>query len=247
MEELNQLSRKQRAITPTLMFLFLSVLEFVVFYLFYLFFSQYSGYYVYFVQRTVMLTLLVAGSVTVYKTAENIGEAILHSALISVTRCVFFIPFFYLEFLSNVIYDSIDALALSIFASIVATVLHTAVTTGISFIIKAVCKKHGNIKTAIARPTDFKAAFSGTVLIISLVISMINFIVELVTAIVFVVESRGILFFSEAIYIVISLLFPILMLISIYFLSILIAIWIDKTISKKIKKAESKSADVQEN
>ena len=233
MEIVTHASKKRRAITPALLFLLLSAAEFLVFYLFILFFSAYSGYYVYFVQRTVLLTLLVAASVTVYKTAKNTGEIILHSALISATRGIFFIPFFYLEFLSNALYDSIDAILLSLLASAVAVVIHAAIVTAVSIIIKSVCTKRGMSENEIARPTDFKSPFAGTVLIISFAIAIINFLIELVTAIIFVAESNGLLFIGEAIYIVISLLFPILMLASIYFISILITMWVSKLLSHK--------------
>ena len=117
MEELDKIPASRRATTPMLIFFFLTVVEFIAFYLFWLFFSTYSGYYVYFVQRTLLLALLVAGSVTAYRTAKNTKEVILHSALVSIPRSIFFIPFFYLEFLSNVLYDSIDAIALSLFST----------------------------------------------------------------------------------------------------------------------------------
>ena len=235
MENVTQISRKRRAITPALIFLLLSAAEFLVFYLFMLFFSAHSGYYVYFVQRTVLLTLLVAASVTVYKTAKSIGEIILHSALISATRCIFFIPFFYLRFLSNALYDSVDAILLSLLASVVAILIHAAAAAVFSIIIKSVCTRRGMAENEIARPTDFKSPFTSTVLVISFIIAIINFLVELITAIIFVVESSGILFVGEAIYIVISLLFPILMLVGIYFLSILITMWINRLLLWKSK------------
>ena len=241
MEELDKIPASRRATTPIMIFFFLTVVEFIAFYLFWLFFSTYSGYYVYFVQRTFLLALLVAGSVTVYRTAKNTKQVILHSALVSIPRSIFFIPFFYLEFLSNVLYDSIDAIALSLFATVVTVILHAAATACLCFIIKAVCAKRGVPKNEIRRPKDLKSTFCGTMLVISLVIAFINFAVELATAITFIVESNGILFISEAVYIIISLLFPIVMLVAMYFLPILIAMWVNKVMLRKIKKAEAAS------
>ncbi len=241
MDKLKKAAKIRRTLAPVSIFLLLSMIEFLLFYVFLLFFSSYSGYYVYFAQRLALLTLFVASAVTVYHTADNAGEVILHSFLISTTRCIFFLPFFYLEFLSNALYDSIDAIALSIFASIGVTVIHAAGVIGLCCIIKGVCKKRGLAKGELSSPIDFKSPFSAAVIIISLVIALINFAVELVTAIIFIIQSSGILFISEVIYIAFSLLFPIVILLAMYFLSILIAKWISKIAARWIKRTERKA------
>lgn len=232
MENVTQISRKRRAITPALIFLLLSAVEFLVFYLFMLFFSAYSNYYIYFVQRTVLLTLLVAASVTVYKTGKSTGEIILHSALISATRGIFFIPFFYLEFLPDALYDSVDAILLSLLASTVAIIIHAAITIAISTILKRVCKKRGLAENEITNPINVKSPFSSTMLIISFIVAIINFLEALISTIINWVYIERI---AVLLYYVTALLFPILMLVGIYFLSILITMWVEKLLLKKSK------------
>ena len=232
------ISAKRRAAVSTLVFAFFSLAEFLAFYSFALVFSAYTYYYIYFAQRAFLFILLISAAVTVYKTARGVGELILHSALISVTRGIFFIPFFYLEILSNPLYDSLESFIISLLASIVAIIIHTALVALLSLIIKLVCKRGNMQKNEIAAPTKFNSPFTGTVLIISFIISVINFLVELVTAIVFLVESSGILFIGEAVYIVISLLFPIVLLVGIYFLSILITMLISKLLLNRSKKSK---------
>ena len=222
-------------------FSILSFIEFVSFYLFINFLGDYSNEYIYFIQRVCLFVLLVAAGVAVYRTAKKGLQIITHSLFISATRGIFALPFFYLFFLSYAIYDSIDAIVLALFATIVAVILHAIFTALIAFVIKTVCKKNGMDENEIASPVRFKSPFSGTVLVIALAVGLINFIEAVASIIVSISNSYITPPLGHIIYYVITLIYPILILAGVYFLSILITMCIDKWILRKASKANDEA------
>ena len=236
----NNVQKKSHIFSAVMIFALLSFVEFLAYYLFYNFALGYHETYIYFAQRPVLFILLVASGVCAYRTAKNIPQLILHSLFISATRAIFSIPFFYLNYLPSGYLLSLDAIILSILTSIVAIILHAALAMFIAIIIKVACKKKAMQENEIASPFNFKSAFCGAVLIIALVIAVINF-VEAVISIVLQIDSSYYVTLGDMIYFVITLLFPILMLVAMYFLPILIAMWVNKVMLRKIKKTEAAS------
>ena len=175
-------------------------------------------YYLYFVERFILLAVPVMAAAIMIRRSDTWGSALKTCACISLSRLVVFIPFFYLEYVYGM-FDSIEALILSLLSSLAAVVVYFLVITASYAIMNAVIKKGG-----AEYPTplfDLGATATKAVFLVSLVIFIINLAFEIYSTVLFIIENGTIYYIDEIVLIFFSYVFLAVLLLGIHALGVM--------------------------
>ena len=188
-----------------LIYTFINVFTYALYHTAYLFTNDTLGltfeYIAYYVSNAVdFLTLpIMATLMLVLASRESTKKAFLHILLVSSARIYYTLPYYYLIFIYNYQYDTIESIFISLIASIVAILL-ISLGALISFIIAILIfgkrtKKHYRealtmLPELVNKPStlDFLNTVSLPILIFALLRFIISLVTEVIDTIIFFVE-----------------------------------------------------------
>ena len=174
-------------------------------------------YYLYFFERFVLLAVPVVAAAIMIRRCGTRGEVIKTCAFISLSRLVVFIPFFYLEYVYGM-FDSLEALLLSLLSSLAAVIVYFGVTLAIYAVMKAIISKGGaKFPTPLF---DLSANATKAVFLVSLVIFVINLAFEIYSTVLFIIENGTIYYIDEIVLIFFSYVFLAVLLLGIHLLGV---------------------------
>ena len=193
-----------------------ALLEFLVYYLVSILINDFDivYYYLYFVERFLLLCVPVAAAAVIIRREKTWLGVIKASTYISLTRLIVFIPFFYIEFVYG-IYDSLEAILLSLLASLAAVIIYVTVTLLAYMMMRYIIKSKGGA----SYPTplfDLGATATKAVFSVSLVIFIINLALEIYSTVAFIIENGTIYYVDEILLVVFSYVFLAILLIGIH-------------------------------
>ena len=193
-----------------------ALLEFLVYYLVSILINDFDivYYYLYFVERFLLLCVPVAAAAVIVRREKTWSGAIKASTYISLTRLIVFIPFFYIEFVYG-IYDSLEAILLSLLASTAAVIIYVIVTLLAFALMRYIIKRRGGATYPtpvldVGKPATF------SVFAVSLIIFVINLIFEIYSTVIFIIENGTIYYVDEILLVVFSYVFLAILLIGIH-------------------------------
>lgn len=161
---------------------------------------------------------------------EGIKKALLHTLLISCARIFYTLPYYYIIFIYNYRYDSIESLLISLIASI-SVILLTALGAYISFSVAVIVMKrrHGksraeiidSIPELISKPSgsDFLNDESLPILIFVLLRFALSLITEIFDTVIFFVKYGYDYTTAEILTMLANYVFIFLLLIASYFIA----------------------------
>ena len=201
-------------------FFLAGIVEFLVYYLITLFISSFDFiyYYLYFVERFVLLVIPVMAAVVVYIRCDTRREVIKTSLYIALTRLIVFIPFFYLEYVYG-IYDSIEAILLSLLSSLAAVVIYFIVILVAHALTKHMMSKHKEIELP-APLLDTSAPATKVIFTVSLLIFLINLALEIYSTVIFFMENGTIYYINEIVLMIASYVYLAIMLLGIHLIGV---------------------------
>ena len=176
-------------------------------------------YYLYFFERFILLAVPVVAAAIMVRRCGTRGEVIKTCACISLSRLVVFIPFFYLEYVYGM-FDSLEALLLSLLSSLAAVIVYFGVTLAIYAVIKAIISKGG---TKFPTPLfDLSANATKAVFLVSLVIFIINLAFEIYSTVLFIIENGTIYYIDEIVLVFFSYVFLAVLLLGIHMIGVVV-------------------------
>ena len=196
------------AIRAFLIYTLINVITYALYHVAYLFTNDTLGltfeYIAYYVSNAVdFLTLPVMATVMLVLAArEGSKKAFLHTILISTARIYYTLPYYYLIFIYNYRYDSIESIAVS-FAASVISILLIALGALVSFMIaifilgKRTKKPYREVLSSlpelVSKPStlDFLNTVSLPLLIFALLRFSVSLISEIADTVIFFVEYGG--------------------------------------------------------
>ena len=175
-------------------------------------------YYLYFFERFILLAVPVVAAAIMIRRCGTRGEVIKTCACISLSRLVVFIPFFYLEYVYGM-FDSLEALLLSLLSSLAAVIVYFGVTLAIYAVMKVIISKGGaKFPTPLL---DLSANATKAVFLVSLVIFIINLAFEIYSTVLFIIENGTIYYIDEIVLIFFSYVFLAVLLLGIHALGVM--------------------------
>ena len=213
-----QLTRGDGRIVPR--FVLAGIVEFLVYYLVTLFIDNFDFiyYYLYFIERFVLLVIPVMAAVTIYTRCDTRREVIKTSLYVALTRLVAFIPFFYLEYVYG-IYDSIEAILLSLLSSLAGIVIYFIVILMAYALMKHLIDKHGEVE--LPSPLfDTSAPATRAIFTVSLIIFLLNLIPEIYSTVTFFIENGTIYYIDEIVLMIVSYVYLAIMLLGIHLIGV---------------------------
>ncbi len=201
-------------------FVLVGLVEFLVYYLVTLFINNFDFiyYYLYFVERFVLLVIPVIAAVIVYSRCDTWREVIKTSLYIALTRLVAFIPFFYLEYVYG-IYDSIEAILLSLLSSLAGAIIYFIVIFAAYTLIKYLLRKHDDPEYPVP-VFNTGAPVTRAVFTVSLIIFLINLALEVYSTVIFFMENGTIYYIDEIVLMVVSYVYLAILLIGVHAIGI---------------------------
>ena len=212
----NEKKRGKRVIPR---FIGAALVEFLLYYVLSLLIYDFDViyYYLYFFERFILLAVPVVAAAIMIRRCGTRGEVIKTSACISLSRLVVFIPFFYLEYVYGM-FDSLEALLLSLLSSLAAVIVYFGVTLAIYAVMKAIISKGGaKFPTPLF---DLSANATKAVFLVSLVIFIINLAFEIYSTVLFIIENGTIYYIDEIVLIFFSYVFLAVLLLGIHLLGV---------------------------
>ena len=176
-------------------------------------------YYLYFFERFILLAVPVVAAAIMIRRCGTRGEVIKTGACVSLSRLVVFIPFFYLEYVYGM-FDSLEALVLSLLSSLAGVIVYFGVTLAIYAIMKAIINKGG-----AKYPTplfDLSANATKAVFLVSLVIFIINLAFEIYSTVIFIIENGTIYYIDEIVLVFFSYVFLAVLLLGIHMIGVVV-------------------------
>lgn len=176
-------------------------------------------YYLYFFERFILLAVPVVAAAIMIRRSDTWGSALKTCACISLSRLVVFIPFFYLEYVYGM-FDSLEALLLSLLSSLAGVIVYFGVTLAIYAIMKAIINKGG-----AKYPTplfDLSANATKAVFLVSLVIFIINLAFEIYSTVIFIIENGTIYYIDEIVLVFFSYVFLAVLLLGIHMIGVVV-------------------------
>ena len=212
----NEKKRGKRVIPR---FIGAALIEFLLYYVLSLLIYDFDViyYYLYFFERFILLAVPVVAAAIMVRRCGTRGEVIKTCACISLCRLVVFIPFFYLEYVYGM-FDSLEALLLSLLSSLAAVIVYFGVTLAIYAVMKAIISKGGaKFPTPLF---DLSANATKAVFLVSLVIFIINLAFEIYSTVLFIIENGTIYYIDEIVLIFFSYVFLAVLLLGIHLLGV---------------------------
>ena len=161
---------------------------------------------------------------------HGIKRAILSTLAIASARAFYSLPYYYITFIYNYFYDSVESILLSLAVSVLV-VLATALSAAVSIciymlVLRIICKRSGNdISTELATPLertnifDFLAKGNLPVLAFALTQFVFNLILELVDTVAFFIEYSSDFRPSEIITILVNFTLLFILLVASYLIA----------------------------
>jgi hypothetical protein len=176
-----------------------------------------------FLQKATYLLLPIAASVIVFTESAFLGikRALISAIALSMTRMIYFIPYYYLIFILDG-FDSVESISYGALVSLGEAIIAYGLTVAVFFVMRAVFKKRsgGKIPCAslICKPTrlDISEPVAASFIFISLAAFAYLFIIEIADTVSFIIEYSGRFSSTEIVYTVVSYVFDIAMF-AIYF------------------------------
>ncbi len=202
-------------------FILAAFVEFIIYYVFTLLAKDFDAvyYYVYFVERFILLSIPVTAAAIILRRCEKHADVLKMTAGISLTRLIVFIPFFYIEYVYG-IYDSLEALLLSLLSSLAAVVIYFLLILGVYALMRFIVSKRGGAEYPV-RMLDLSSPATLAVLAVSLVIFVINLGFEIYSTVLFFIENGTVYYIDEIVLMVVSYVFLAVLLIGIHALGCL--------------------------
>ena len=213
-------NEKKRGKRVTPRFIGAALVEFLLYYVLSLLIYDFDViyYYLYFFERFILLAVPVVAAAIMIRRCGTRGEVIKTCACISLSRLVVFIPFFYLEYVYGM-FDSLEALLLSLLSSLAAVIVYFGVTLAIYAVMKVIISKGGaKFPTPLL---DLSANATKAVFLVSLVIFIINLAFEIYSTVLFIIENGTIYYIDEIVLIFFSYVFLAVLLLGIHALGVM--------------------------
>lgn len=215
----------------------INVIAYVFAHIAYLYANEASGevyeYFSYYLSKSLEFIappILATLTYLVFK-QDGVKRAIAFSASVSSARVFYSLPYYYIIFIYNYGYDSVESLAISAFASILvvlATIIGSVICIATYvFAVKLIYRKKDADKIAPMlamptreRPLDFLSCSNFPILIFALCRFTFSFITELIDTVTFLIEYRSDYTPTEIITILVSFLLLFILLVLSYFIAV---------------------------
>jgi len=186
---------------------------------------QFFTYVWYYVQKSTLLLIPLVSALLVLIADAYLGmkRALIMIIPLSFTKLIFSLPYYYLAFVYDPLYDSTDALLFSLIQSVLESVVLAVFVIVIFFIMRyliSVLNKTDDSRDVILSAKtvlDFKNPVSATFMISSALCFVYIVIDEILTTAAMISQYSGRLTGSEIAYILFSYVFDIILLLLHYF------------------------------
>lgn len=200
------------------------------------------SYLWYFVQKATFLLLPLISALLILTEYAYSGmkRALIALIPLSATKIMYSLPYYYLNFVYDPFYDSLDALLLALLRSFLEIIALYAFTLAVFFLMKFILdlasKKQEPHAALLSRPTtlNFSDPVSLTFMVSSLLAFLYFFTVEIVDTVSVISRYSARLTGGEIVYMIFSYVFDVLLLALHYFALAYIKNYIVKTRVKDI-------------
>ena len=188
--------------------------------------KAFFAYLWYFIQKATFLLFPLIAALLALIADAYIGLKKVFAVLIplSLPKLIYSLPYYYLYFVYDPFYDSIDALLYSLIQSTIECIFTYAFTLIVFFVMRfildSISKKNEPRSALLTKKTalDFGDSVSVTFMITSLLSFLYFFIVEIVDTVSVISKYSGRLRGGEIVYMVFSYVFDVLLLAGFYFI-----------------------------
>lgn len=213
-EVINVETVRQKFRRPEAIFAIYSAVEYLVFHLLYLFVDGYLDYSMFLIRFSACAVPVTLGAMLLRRD-RSFSATVLTALSTSLTRLIFFIPFFYIEFLS--ISSTPGALLISLLTSLATAVLCALLSFICYLVIGALLgvytKKLGTEPHLPMRAFDFSNPLSKAVFFIPFLAFIGNLIYEIITTVIFFRDAGSIFYIDDIVWLVAAYVYLIVSLI----------------------------------
>lgn len=202
-------------------FILAAFAEFIIYYVFTLLAKDFDTvyYYLYFAERFILLAIPVTAAAVMIRRCTQRSEALKLAAYVSLSRLIVFIPFFYLEYVYS-IYDSLEAILLSLLSSLGGAVVYFLLIFGTYALMRFIIDRRGGAEYP-TRMLDLSSPATFAVLVVTLIIFVINLVFEIYSTVLFFIENGTVYYIDEIVLMLMSYVFLAILLIGIHALGCL--------------------------
>ncbi len=198
-----------------------ALIEFIIYYILTLISDNYSAvyYYFYFAERFITLAIPVVAVSMLIRQNRGTRKTVIATLLISLSRAIFFIPFFYLEYVYGP-YDSVEGIALSLLTTLVTVIIHALIMLLIWRIMRLIigrCAHSEKYSSEYPLPyLRFDNCITLSVSAVSFAVFAINLVFEIISTVSFFIDNGTVYYVDEILLIVFSYIYLIVLFFGIH-------------------------------